>query len=229
MLFDILIILILILFVVVGFFRGALKSVAGLLAFVAAILIAVYFSKLSANWFYETFILDELVNGVSTTLKDFSANSLTQGIEAFLQSLPKYIANALTSSGVDLQNFFSEMYSSSADIISSSVETTLKPVFISIFTFVFGILYFLLVFIVLKVIVHFACKVAKLPLLNTVNRVLGCVIGLIYGVMFVLFIVIITYFSNENFESFTKISDFLKINNSYIFNSLISGNIDILF
>lgn len=229
MLFDILIILILILFVVVGFFRGALKSVAGLLAFVAAILIAVYFSKLSANWFYETFILDELVNGVSITLKDFSANSLTQGIEAFLQSLPKYIGNALTSSGVDLQNFFSEMYSSSADIISSSVETTLKPVFISIFTFVFGILYFLLVFIVLKVIVHFACKVAKLPLLNTVNRVLGCVIGLIYGVMFVLFIVIITYFSNENFESFTKISDFLKINNSYIFNSLISGNIDILF
>lgn len=229
MLFDILIILILILFVVVGFFRGALKSVAGLLAFVAAILIAVYFSKLSANWFYETFILDELVNGVSTTLKDFSANSLTQGIEVFLQSLPKYIGNALTSSGVDLQNFFSEMYSSSADIIASSVETTLKPVFISIFTFVFGILYFLLVFIVLKVIVHFACKVAKLPLLNTVNRVLGSVIGLIYGVMFVLFIVIITYFSNENFESFTKISDFLKINNSYIFNSLISGNIDILF
>lgn len=225
MLFDLIIVAVIAVFVIIGISRGAVKSIANLLVFVLASMLALYIGKLTSNWIYDTYVYNDLVSSVTNVFQNGSGADLSKNIADFTNGVPKTVSALLAQAGIDFSLFFKQVFSGSADMISKAVETTLRPCIVTVLTVLLTSVYFILFSVLLKIAVHFVNKIAMLPVLSFINRIFGGVIGFLYGCIFVMFVILLIKLLMNYNESVKTALECLKINNSYIFNAVLRDNI----
>ena len=185
------ILLVFILAIVIGYKRGFVKTMAGLVAFVAAALVAFLLSGPIAQFIYDSSIEPKVVSTITQHLEE-TGGSLEAGVDKALETLPGFITNALANSGVE----------SGADVVDKLAgtegeqslaqrvaEQMVEPVVVPLLKVVCLLLLFVIAYIVAVILLRVLNVVAKLPLLKQLNEVLGVAAGAVTGALWTLLLV----------------------------------------
>ena len=160
--------------------RGFAKAVIGFVVMVASLFTASLLGPYLAEMFYNGFMLDvvgKTVYEALTSLHDNVIGSIDG--EAVIASLPESIKNMLSFSGADLEELSAQLMTSSG--IDHAAETVAGPIAHFISDLVAYILVFVLAFIVFKLVSKLIIRIFELPVLRTLNKLAGFLMGLLVG------------------------------------------------
>jgi len=180
------VVLLFVLMVVIGHHRGFIKTVTGLVALVAALLVSWMLSTPVAQIAYDVAV--EPI--VTTTIEEqVGENSpAAESIDAALADMPSFIQNMLANGGIRSGADVMEKLSGTAEgaTVGETVATQIvEPVVLPLLKAVCMLLLFVITLVAAHILLRVLNVVAKLPLLKQLNKGLGAVAGAITGVLWV--------------------------------------------
>lgn len=178
---DVLIIGALVIFGIIGFNKGFLKSFISLFSWVVCIIIAIFTAKYVASWIngiydFSALIGDKIANGLinaneffARAVSEFSStediiNNLPSDLNGLLRQLIKVV---FSNTSVDM---------SSTDSIASLVGSSLGHICMVIIA---GILVFIILKIVIALLSRLFDNIARTKILGGLNKVFGLLFGLL--------------------------------------------------
>ncbi len=168
--------------------RGFVRSVLTLLATLLAFGVALKAGEPAASWSYDT-LLDRMVcEKVEAHVKDFAeADTTIEIINETERIIPDYLNPILEKINVDLNEVSDRIDESSKSALTPQQISgkIIKPAAMVLLKPLCTLLCFGLLIVVLRLLISSACKAAKLPVLNTANKTLGAVLGLLKGLLIV--------------------------------------------
>lgn len=194
MILDLLLVAAIVFYFARGWHKGFLSTLVQVVGYVLALCGAYIGSRALAETTYQLFIREKLVQSVSDALQNSAASAdITATIGAVLEAVPKMLQGFVTSffGGVDgLAKEFGSTLSGAAESVSATIaDQMLYPI---IYTLLQA-LFFLLLFFAIMVIVRSLSKVFRgvrhIPLIGSINSLLGGILGLVQAAVIVLIIV----------------------------------------
>lgn len=178
---DIVLILILAIFVIVNMVRGFFKQIFKLAVGIGAILIAYFFCDNLANLLNEKW-------GVLTKLSSTIMGWFGNGAEYLETATSESIRTAVSANG--LPEFIAEMASESLAGAAGGAVLSVGALISEAFAkTILIVLCFIALHIVSKLLLSIVAfilnKVVELPVVSSINRILGLVLGLIKGILVV--------------------------------------------
>lgn len=196
---DIIVLAILVLSVCLGYRKGFIKSVMGLVSLGLSIILAVNFYSYPAEYISEHVITPYFADQTSEEFESLM-NGGTQTIspDQILEDKPDTLTEILDRYGIDI-NSISQYYEN--DVKPSVDSFQIEEIADLLSDFIVGstaetvsnILGFLLVFVAALIVINLLLKLLnllfKLPVLNFANKLLGAILGLIKGLIVTLILV----------------------------------------
>ena len=179
---DILLIAVFALLVFRGWWRGFLKSVLSLGRLILSFAITVLFGSSFAGWIDRAFINPPVFESVSGKLSGIAAEvtaTAEGGIEAFVEKIPRAFRGYLDLEAVDPTAEINAL----VDQWSHTVADGISKVISTIIGF---ILLFVLSFLVLTLVLAIVGKLADIPVIRTLDKLLGLVMGVFSGTVAVI-------------------------------------------
>lgn len=205
---DVVFVAIFVISIILGRRKGFVRMVLSLAALVISWIIAHRFAPAAAQWLNDNFIREKTISLLTEKLTEFFENGSREIVEA----IPDYIIKAAQLADISLENMILSAGepSAAAENIFSACETT---VVLPALEFIMFIAIFIAVSIVLAVVVRIADKIFDLPVLKSVNKTLGSIVGAIKGLGYA---GILGFFLNTAayITTDSKVTD--AINGSYI-------------
>ena len=182
MIYDIILICIIIAFIVIGALRGLARTLIGFgITFLSCIL-ASWGAKALSDWLY-TGIVQPIVLRNVTEAVDGVSSGVIGSVNDAVESLPVWLKGAFDLSGGQLTGEFSSFPEDLSRQAATSVDSAVRPVIVGFISILLTILFFFVLrFIMRKLLMRPVLAAFKLPVINTVNRVLGAALGALEGV-----------------------------------------------
>lgn len=181
--FDAIMILIILIFAIIGYVRGA---VGAILSFVGGIVSAIVAGILGSNiapWIYDNFFKQTIIEDVTSAVSSAINNGATGIGDSIADILPAFVADFAAENGIIaiLNNITgsttNELSGAACDIVLQSVE----PVYIKIISVCATIVLFFVLSAIVGVLCHLSGIVNKIPLVGSANKIVGGIIGFVYG------------------------------------------------
>lgn len=190
---------VLILFLILGAKRGAVRSLLNLGSTVLVVFLSSWLGKLLAQFIYGAFIQKGLTDTIAKSLADNAKQAGTDTyVTSVLSSLPQYIRDSISALGIDLSSFTSSIDSTQsvnlwANSAAVQLEKLLAPIYTALISLVSVLALFIILMIFRKILVNIICKVFDLPVLKQVNGFVGAIVGLLEGVLFIFIICMVLH------------------------------------
>ena len=162
-----------------GWRRGLARSVLGFSRMILSFVVTALFGSSFARWINEGFINPRVYSAVHGRLSDISleiSSTSEGGAEAFAERLPKMFRQYVELDSIDptakVSSLVEKWSHTVADGISKVVSTVLGYA-----------LLFLLSFLALTIVMMVVGGLAKLPVIRTVDRLLGLAGGILSGMI----------------------------------------------
>ena len=183
--------------------KGAVRSIFSYIKVFLAIGLAYILRNPVAELFNKMFMDSAITKWVYNSLSASAKGVETDGLNLveLYRETPAFFTNILSKFGIDLEGFDAAIealpYASEADIVAMS-ENIGSSIALMLSTVLAIVVIFILALILLTVVVNLLDKVAKLPGLNLINRLLGAVIGVLISLTLIwavsgIITVLITY------------------------------------
>lgn len=161
--------------------KGFVKIILSFAGLIVTWFVASELSLPVAEWANEAFVGGWVTKALEGTIADSIAN----GADSILASIPDYISDVAKVAGVSFEELASQMGNSvdpavAAEKIYSAIENNLVISVLRIISFF--ALYMAMNWIV-SIAIGIIGKVFKLPVLKGINKLLGSVVGLLKGVL----------------------------------------------
>ena len=220
MFYDILVIAILIISVIIGYNRGAAKTVVSLLGFILSFVVAVFLGDFLSEFIYDSYIRQAIINSVSTSVENSGAEGLVT------TSLPPFVSFSMMLTGFDYEQALQATVNNLPDAIAAGFEVAIKPIVVSVLTFVLTAIVFIILYFVFRMFFGAILKfMFSLPILRGLNKTLGAVFSLLSGLILISFLAFLLNVIMPYIESIPYWLSESTIYNSYIFYHFYSGNI----
>lgn len=213
---DVILLTVFVAFVFTAAKKGFMLSLLELIAVIIALSLSYQFSPVVAQTAYDNLLEESLIETVETHIDEtLNISSTTVQAEVVLESIPDFMVSFASSVGIDVEELVQTMGSysfSSENLATELVGKVAKPIAVGALTVLFFLLLSAVLMFALKWIAGLLSKIFKLPLIGTVNKVLGGVLGACKGVMVIIFIstILEIIFAGGNNELSTA------VNNSYV-------------
>ncbi len=185
-LLDAVVILIFLLCVFIGHKRGFIKTVTGIVAFLAALAVSALLSGPVAGLVYDKAVEPSIVETVNTQIEQ-PGGTVIENLDSAYQSLPDVVKNLLAQVGIeDVDDLAQTMPMGTNTPISESVNAVIEPLLLPLIKALCSLLLFFIVYIAAGIALRVLNVVAKLPLLKQVNKTLGLVGGIVSGALWAL-------------------------------------------
>lgn len=171
--------------------KGFVKMILSIVATVIAIFIAKEYAEPVAKWINETFVHERIVDSIARAISD----SVGSGAAAIANALPDYIVRAAEAIGLTAQGITADLGSNvtavqAAEQVCSAVEGAFIIPAIQLVSF-------FIIFAIASAVLNFAASlingIFKLPLIKSVNKLLGALLGGVKGIIAVLIIGLVFY------------------------------------
>lgn len=220
MIYDIIVIAIIIISVIIGFRRGAAKSVVTLIGSFASLLVAVFLGEYLAELIYDSYLRQAIIDGVTTSVENGSKDVIGSGV------LPAFVSFVLNLTGFDTSPFFESAAESVPTAIALGFEASAGTVVISVLSLLLTLIINIVVyFIFRKLVLRLLLAIFKLPVIRLLNKLLGVVFSLISALLIISFIAFLFKLVMPYITDMPFILSESTIYNSYIFYHFYSGNI----
>lgn len=189
LLVDAVLVALLVIFILVGRHRGFIKTMAGVVSFVAALVLASMLAGPIADFLYDKAVAPGVTDAVSASLAEDgpAAQRLDRSLEEMPGFVTRLLAGADIHTGADLLRYVDP----AADLAENVSERVVRPVVAPILQTVCSLLLFVILLVVVNLLLRVLNVLAKLPGIKQVNQGMGLLAGLMEGVLWVLFAVAI--------------------------------------
>ena len=115
------------------------------------------------------------------------ADGIANGSDALIASVPDYIANAAEIAGVSIQNLVSQLGNTvnPAEASVSIYEAIENPLVLPVVRIISFFILYSAMNVIVSIAILLVCKVFKLPVLKSFNKLLGAIVGGLRGVIIV--------------------------------------------
>ena len=184
---DILLIAIFALLVFRGWWRGFMKSILSLGRLILSLVITILFGSAFAAWIDAKFVNPPVFEAVFKKFSDVAAEitaSAEGGIDALVEKIPDAFRGYLDLESVDPTAEINALVEEWSHTVANGISRVIS--------LILGyILLFVLSFIVLTIVIFIVGKLAKLPAIKTVDKLLGLVVAIFSGAIAVIIVSII--------------------------------------
>lgn len=220
---DVVLCSIILLCIVLGFYKGIVKSFVEFVGYFISIIAAVFLGNALSVFVYNSVLRGIMIKKISTAITTSAALPVEQKVQAVLHAFPNFVTNAMSYRGVTTQSL-GKTLSASAATAAPKVADMLSPVMISLMKVGFTVLIFILLLMVVRLIANMLNTICSLPLLHQLNSLLGGVFGLLKGVVIVLLLCALVQLAVPmmKVESLQVVQK--AINSSYVFKTIYQNN-----
>lgn len=163
--------------------KGFVKTFLSLIATAVSILIAYEYSAPLAEWANEAFIHNAAVNTISEAM----TAQLSNGTQALIDSIPDFIVEAAEAGGITVSSVVSNI-GSSIDA-TQAAEQIYGGIYGIIVHPVLSVIAFLVLYAISNAVLSLGISVIngvfKLPVLKSLNRFFGGIVGAVKGIIVV--------------------------------------------
>lgn len=186
---DIAVILIFGLMVYLGHRDGFIKTVAGMISFVVALVLSTVLAGPVSDVVYDKLVEPPVVAALEAHLGDDSpaADTLTAAIEEMPAFVTKQMATQGIQDGDDLLKYINNA-DKGETAVDSVMNKVIQPVTVPVLKVVCSLLLFFLLQFVISLILKLLNVLAKLPVIKQANKTLGIVAGVVQGALWALLI-----------------------------------------
>ncbi len=172
--------------------KGFMLSLLELIAVIVALVLSYQFSPVVAQAAYDNIVEEKLIETVETQIDEkLNISSSTAQAEVVLESIPDFVESFASSVGIELDEVKAQITSetfSAENLATELVSKIAQPIVVAALTAICFLLLSVVLMFALKWVAQLLSKIFKLPLLGTVNKVLGGVLGACKGVMVIIFV-----------------------------------------
>lgn len=170
---------------------GFLRSMVLLIGYVLSIFAAFYFSNLITNLLYDNVIRAQVIKSVDETILGMAEiSNIATTVPAILAMLPNFLSRAISTSlggNEAIIAMLEEKTSGIIDNISIVVsDFIVKPIVYALLQTLLCLIIFIICVIIVKTIAKIFKGFYVIPILGTVNSLLGGVLGIIQSGVFLL-------------------------------------------
>ncbi len=169
---DICILAIFVIFVVMGFRSGVMRSFVMFVGAIFASVFSGYCSSKVADFVFTTFVSPSIESSV---LKSISESTLS--FQTFCGNLPGFLCDTLASYGITPSEFNHIISSSTESEIPMKVSKLVEPAFTGVFKYIFSIFIFIILMLVVRLSSRFVLKLFKHKPINKANSLVGGFFG----------------------------------------------------
>ncbi|MGN1131293.1 MAG: CvpA family protein [Ruminococcus sp.] len=187
---DLGVIIIVLLTVIVCFKRGFAKTVLGLLSNIVSVVGAFILGTSLSDLIYSGLIKDNIIDSLSSSINS-NLSTTTSTVEEQTSALPDYIQSILSLFGYSTDTVnrnIDTMVETQSNNIASAVESAIGPVITAIISFFLVIILFFILRFITARLSKLIAGVMEVPVLHTVNRILGGLVGILDGLVIVYFL-----------------------------------------
>lgn len=178
------------LMVFLGYRKGFIRTVSGVISFVLALVLSAMLAAPVAEYVYTNSIQSSVTQILEDNLGKDSPT--VEQLDEALEDMPAFISERLAISGITdgetLLNYVGHVpdgETAATEIEKTIVRSVVYPVLEAVFS--------LILFVVLQILLSFLLRLlnllAKLPLIKKINKWAGLLAGAVQGVLWVLFAV----------------------------------------
>ncbi len=206
--------------------KGFVLTALEVVAIIAALLCSSYISEPIAQISYDMFLKEKTVEMINSEIGE-KATPENLGDVAF-NAIPKFATEFAECAGVDIQSVKKSINNTiskavengKTDEIGEKVEETcILPIAIPAIRIVLFFVLFAVLLLIFRIIAKAVSKLFKLPIIGTLDTVLGGVVGAVRG--YVVLIIISTLFAamfsvgDSDFAAAVRESKVIELVNSY--------------
>ena len=218
MIYDIITLVIILVFVIIGAVRGAAKTLLGLLATIVSYLGAVFLGQLFSNLIYNAMIKERIIQSVTKSFSEIGGDISDKAID----TLPGFVKSLLSLSGESIDSAIASSSSQAAE----AMEQALRPIVIAIMAVVLTVVLVVILSVLIRLlVVKPLTKMFESSPLKGINRFFGGVLGLLEGVLTVCALAYLLKLLIPILHPDSYLFSESTIYNSYIFYHFYSGNI----
>lgn len=187
---DGILVVLFLLLVWIGHRRGFIKTVSGVVAFAAALVLSSLLAGPVSGFVYDTFVEPPVQEALVAQIGDGSPAA--DKLDNALADMPALITNQLEANGLNSGAAILERINTAngEETVDQRILTqVVEPMAVPLLKAVCTLLLFLILLIVLTILFKTVDLVAKLPLLKQMNKLLGVVAGAAQGILWVCFAV----------------------------------------
>ena len=159
--------------VIGGYKKGFLKTIVLAAGTLASLLIAFWLSGWLADLIFSNIIRESVIKNISDTLSGLSdATSTVSAISAVLAALPAFVLNPMLAQYGSKEAMVAEIQRNTDNTLSGLSETITDTVVSPVLTM-----------LIIKIVAKALGAVRRIPLVGTLNAVLGAVVGAVQGLI----------------------------------------------
>ncbi len=228
MLYDIVILIIIAIFIIVGARRGAAKTLLSAVALLLSVVLSVFASKFLAELIFDGFIRGYIEGIITTVVEGTGIGDTVAAASEVVSALPGVFISVLSFFGMGieaLEGVCADAFATEGADATQTILSTIEPAITGLITVIIGIILFIILFFISQKIASVMAKAFELPLVRVANYLAGGILGMLQGVLVVTIIIFIfklllPIFSNE----WTFLSQ-EYMEGSYIFSLIYSGKL----
>lgn len=188
-LLDGLLVALFVLCVYVGWRRGFIKTISGLIALAAAVLVSTALCGPIADLVYTNAVEPTVVETLEAQL---TAETLPESaeIDMALEKLPAFVTGLLEAGEVGNGEAIlgkMETLAAGETAARAMMDRVITPIVLPLLEMLCSVLLFILVYCIATIVLRVLGLVAKLPVLKQLNNLLGVVAGALTGAVWVIF------------------------------------------
>ena len=162
-----------------GKMNGLVKVVCQFLTYIGAFICARLFSGTLGEWINNQFLYNTVYSKIENAL---SSIDMTDNINAMKDAATEKFSYVIRLFNIDLNSIADGAVAKQESVIEGITEGVASSVSLGIANVLAFVLIFVIAFIVLKIVSRLLDSVARLPILNTFNKLGGIMIGAMKGV-----------------------------------------------
>lgn len=184
-LFDIAVVLLVVLFMWLGYKKGIVRSILGLCSTFLSFWTSGFVSAFLANKIYMIFIRPTLFSNVT---KAISSETVQVGdlskVANVINCCPKFLRGSLSNYEVTNDMILSKL-GLATHVAAEQITDMLGPVFINFVRIITMAILVTIFMILFRMFTNMICRAFRLPILKQINQVLGMIFGALKGVVVV--------------------------------------------
>lgn len=159
--------------------HGFVRTVIEMVGYILAALLSITLSGIAADSIYTNAIRPAVIESVEDQIYNASLNTEEQ-VDAIWEELPSFVTGTLDLFG-SKEKFVSDIsgsiVSQSADVSARVADSIVKPIVVNTVKMLLSTILFIVLFAAVKFLARHINRLFRLPLISSVNSLLGGAIG----------------------------------------------------
>ena len=196
MIIDIIIVAVILLFTLLGVWRGIARTLLNLVGMIVNMLLSRWLSNGLALWIYAAFIKPSVTASLEEQImKNGFSEAVAKSLEAVPQWLDSIISSVFAPLGIRYEDLQNGMFigKDQASSIAQAIEEPLSRIIIAVLSMVLMVVLFLVIMLIIKMIIRAILRAVHATGLSGINHFFGGILGFAEGFAFVFLAINIFY------------------------------------